>query len=87
MSLRVAAILSVATLATSLASALPAQADYVRCATPWSCERVSDRQMHREMRALYAANTHWQPWYVDTYGARPYSRFDVEALRLMTRMP
>ncbi|GJD62371.1 hypothetical protein [Methylobacterium frigidaeris] len=87
MSLRVAAILSAATVASSLATALPAQADYVRCAAPWACERVSDRQMQRELRVLYAANHQWQPWYGRGYDARPYSRFDVEALRLMTRMP
>ncbi|TGE01270.1 hypothetical protein [Methylobacterium nonmethylotrophicum] len=87
MNLRVAAILSSAAVATSLAASLPARADYVRCATPWSCERVSERPVHREFRPLYAANHHWQPWYDYGYGARPYTRFDVEALRLMSRMP
>ncbi|MGF3023263.1 hypothetical protein ACQVP2_10590 [Methylobacterium aquaticum] len=86
MNLRVAAILSAATVASSLAAALPARADYIRCVTPWACERVSDRPMPREVRVLYAANQHWQPWYGRGDDVRPYSRFDVEAVRLMTRM-
>ncbi|GJD53955.1 hypothetical protein OPKNFCMD_6735 [Methylobacterium crusticola] len=82
MSLRFAAILSAAALGLPLATALPAQAEYVRCQgyEPLSCERVVTP---REARMVYAEN-HWQPWVV---AQRPYTRFDIEALRLMTRMP
>ncbi|RVU14949.1 hypothetical protein [Methylobacterium oryzihabitans] len=85
MILRVAATLSAATVAMFSTAAVPARADYVLCATPWSCERVSERPAYRDLRELHAANHQWQAWNGD--GPRPYTRFDIEALRLMTRMP
>lgn len=86
---RVATILSALALTAPLAAAAPAQAAPDRGLSPEPSAWVSPRET-RAIRVALAdgryAPAAWYPW-TPVAEARPFTRFDIEGIRLLTRMP
>ncbi|ACL56331.1 hypothetical protein [Methylobacterium nodulans] len=89
MTVRVATILSALALAAPLAAAAPAQASPCRGLSPEGCARVSLLRETRRTQLAFADEVYapyaWRRWVPAE--ARPFTRFDIEGIRLMTRMP
>ncbi|ACA15463.1 hypothetical protein M446_0914 [Methylobacterium sp. 4-46] len=92
MTLRAAPVLSALALVAPLAAALPAEASPCRGLSPEECAFVHPRA-ERRMQLAFAdevfAPSPAAPagWRALAPGVRPFTRFDIEGLRLMTRMP
>ncbi|MGY2051587.1 hypothetical protein [Methylobacterium sp. JK268] len=90
MTLRAAPVLAALVLAAPFAAALPAQASPCRGLTPEECAWVAPRVSH-PYRVAFADEVFGPvavaPYGWRAYGPRPFTRFDIEGLRLMTRMP
>jgi hypothetical protein len=88
MTLRVATTLSALALAAPLAAAAPAEASPCRSLSPvYGCTFVTPREARMirvAMAEAWSGPSAWQRW---TPAPRPFTRFDVEGVRLMTRMP